>query len=254
MTMRDSLVSIVLPVYNAGAFIEQAVASVIAQTYTDWELIIVDDGSTDKTCEIIREEAARDHRIRLIQLPQNTGNPAVPRNRGLEAANGRYIAFIDSDDIWLPQKLEEQLPLFADSDSVAIVYSDYEKIDENGKRDSRVIRNKSFSTYDSLLNGNVILQSSAIIDTSKTRIPKYRQVRHEDYFFWLDILRSGLTACNTGTVNTLYRVHSDSVSGNKLQTALWTWNIYRNEEHLTFWKSCYHFVHYIIYGTLKYLR
>lgn len=253
MAKKHPAVSVVLPTYNAEAHIAETISSVIEQVYSDWELWVIDDGSTDNTIKIIQTFCARDARINFIHLSSNTGGPSEPRNIGIKNSKGRYIAFLDSDDIWLPEKLKEQINFFCKSDA-GIVYSDYEKIDSKGTRSGRIIRNPNSRTYHDLLNGNVILLSSSIIDTSKCGKPLFPKIPHEDYVFWLSILKRGIISRNTGTLNTLYRVHSDSVSGNKFKALQWTWNIFRNEEQLPLWDACYHFFCYMIYAGIKYLH
>ena len=135
---QKALVSIIMPMFNSEAFIRDAIKSVIAQTYKHWELLVVDDGSTDGSRAIVEKFMAWDSRIHLLLNPCPTGMPSEPRNYGIQAAQGRYIAFLDSDDMWLPSKLAQQLPLFHDN-RTAVVYSNYEKVDESGKRSARVV-------------------------------------------------------------------------------------------------------------------
>ena len=144
------MVSIITPSYNSSAFISQTIESVLGQTFMDWELVIVDDWCTDLWAAIIMEFGKRDKRIRLLQTEQPSGSPAVPRNIGIMSAQGRYIAFLDSDDVWLPNKLEEQLKLFEDADT-AIVYSNYEKINEDGERGQRIVTVPPQGSYRELL-------------------------------------------------------------------------------------------------------
>jgi glycosyltransferase involved in cell wall biosynthesis len=127
---RNIKVSIITPNYNCGCFIEQAIVSVIAQTYQDWEMIIVDDCSTDDSYTIAMEYANRDGRIKVYRTEHQSGSPVEPRNIGIQKATGRYIAFLDSDDMWLPNKLENQLKLFDNKDT-AVVFSNYKKINED---------------------------------------------------------------------------------------------------------------------------
>ena len=125
------LVSIIMPNYNSASFIEESIASVLSQTYENWELILVDDYSTDGSVKIIKSLIADDKRVKLIKLAENSG-PAIARNRAIEEAKGRYIAFLDSDDMWLPQKLEKQIQLLG-KHNLVLTYSAYHTIDENSK-------------------------------------------------------------------------------------------------------------------------
>ena len=131
-------VSIIMPVYNAERFIDEAIDSVISQTYFDWELLIVDDCSTDKSSTIVKNYLRNDSRIRYLKTDKCSGSPAFPRNLGINEAKGRYIAFLDSDDIWLPNKLEDQLKVLVQPE-IAIVFSNYEKIGWDSKRYGRKI-------------------------------------------------------------------------------------------------------------------
>lgn len=162
----NSLVSIITPCYNSSAFISQTIGSVISQTYSNWEMIIVDDCSTDNSAEIIQSYCEIDARVKYFKTEIASGSPTEPRNIGISKAKGRFIAFLDSDDLWLPEKLETQLPLF-EYDNVVIVYSYYKKISEDGKNVSSVIKSSSFHSYKTLLYGNEIGCLTAVVDTSK---------------------------------------------------------------------------------------
>ena len=160
------MVSIVTPCYNASFFIEQTIQSVLSQTYSEWEMLIVDDCSTDGSNGIINKYIKQDKRIKYYKTSCSSGSPVLPRNIAIEKAQGKYIAFLDSDDIWLPTKLEEQLKLF-DGEKVAVVYSNYEKINENGNRSNRIIKAPTEVNYHNLLKSNVIGNLTGIYDTEK---------------------------------------------------------------------------------------
>jgi glycosyltransferase involved in cell wall biosynthesis len=181
------LVSVITSCYNSSNFVSQSIESVINQTYRNWELIIVDDCSTDSSVEIIKNFIRKDNRIKLFLLSKNSGSPVKPRNTGIRNAQGRYIAFLDSDDIWLPTKLEKQL-LFFDDDQTAIVFSYYEKITEMGERNNRIIFSPKMVTYKKLLQGDCIGFLSAMYDTQKTGEVTFPEINCEDYAFWLIIL------------------------------------------------------------------
>ena len=167
--MVNTLVSIVMPLYNAERYVGRAIESVIAQTYPAWELIVVDDCSTDASVQVVRKYVDVDQRICLVQNPTPSGGPTFPRNKAIGLAKGRFIAFLDSDDIWLPTKLEEQLPLFADEDTW-VVFSYYKKMDEDGHVHKRVVRSPARLDYNKLLKGNSIGNLTAIYDTQKGAI------------------------------------------------------------------------------------
>ncbi|MCK9299999.1 MAG: glycosyltransferase family 2 protein [Bacteroidales bacterium] len=247
------MISIITPCYNSVDFIPQAIDSVIAQTYTDWEMIVVDDNSRDNSAEIIQEYCRKDSRIRYIQTERPSGSPTLPRNIGLEHARGRFIAFLDSDDVWLPGKLEEQLSLFQE-DKVAIVYSDYEKISEEGKRDNRIIKAPSLVNYNTLLKGNVMGCLTVMYDTQKVGKRFFDFIGHEDYAVWLSILKDGYIAKNTNTVTALYRVRRQSVSSNKWDVLSWQWNIYVKVEKTGIPLAVYYFINYAVRAFLKRIK
>lgn len=250
--MKD-IVSIIIPCYNSAHFICETIESVLGQTYSNWEMIIVDDFSTDNTEEIVKTYVAQEHRIRFIRLEKNSGSATEPRNRGIQEAKGRFIAFLDSDDIWKPEKLEKQLPLF-DNPKVAIVYSDYEKIDEASKYAGRRIYASESRTYRQLLLGNVIGCSTVIYDAEKMGKHYFISAGHEDYILWLSILKKGFLAINTQSCLAEYRVRTHSLSSNKLKASLWVWNIYVNIEKLGYLRSIYYFTNYAIRSFGKYLK
>mgnify|MGYP004473435415 CR=1 FL=1 len=246
-------VSIITPCYNSEPFIAQAIESVLNQTYQDWEMLICNDCSTDRSKDIILEYAARDERIKFFSTQKSSGSPVTPRNLAIQNATGRFIAFLDSDDIWLPTKLENQIPLF-DSDEVAVVFSNYEKVAADGLRGQRVIKAPSRIDYKELLKGNCIGNLTGVYDTLKTGKIYNKQIHHEDYVLWLHILRRGYMAINTNTVEALYRVGQKSVSSDKKQAALWTWNILRNEEKLSLSQTAYYYMCYVLRSIKKRLR
>ena len=245
------LVSIVMPVHNAERYIEEAIRSVMAQTYMSWELLVVDDNSTDSSMAIVAKLAKEDARIKVFRNPTPTGYPATPRNMAVELAQGRFIAFLDSDDVWLPNKLEHQIPYFSRFKKVGVVFSHYEKVDEESKRMNRVVKARRVTTYEKLLLGNVIGNVTALYDTTRVGKAYFPQVRHEDYAMWLSVLKRGFVAINTGEVVALYRVTMNSVSARKMRLLSWQWDIYRKVEHLSFLKSVYCYANYAIRGFLK---
>lgn len=249
--MKD-LVSIVMPMYNSAAYVVESIRSVLAQTYTNWELIVVDDCSSDDSVSRVREFCQTDSRIRLLQTNKASGSPTTPRNEGVKSANGRFIAFLDSDDMWLPTKLEEQLALFEHADdSVAIVYSNYEKIKECGTRSGRLVRGPEKADYASMLKGNVIGNLTGIYDTTKVGKIFFMHIHHEDYVMWLSILKKGFIARNTGTVTALYRVRSESLTSRKLALLTWQWNIYVNVEKTGYLRAIYYYSIYACKGLWK---
>lgn len=251
--MRRVLVSVIVPCYNAASYITETIESVISQSYTNWEMLIIDDCSCDNSGLIIQNYCSIDSRIKYYRTEKASGTPTLPRNIGIENAMGRYIAFLDSDDVWLPNKLEEQLCLFDDSQT-AIVYSDYEKMAETGERNHRIIKAPSTVNYKQLLLGNVIGCLTAVYDTDKIGKVYFSEHSHEDYIMWLSILKNGFIARSSNTVTALYRVRNHSVSSNKLKALSWQWNIYINIEKIGYFKAAYYFIHYAYRAFTKMLK
>lgn len=246
-------VSVIMPCHNGEKYLRQAVESVLAQSFASWELLIIDDASTDGSIAIAEEYCARDSRIKLLHTQHSTGKPATARNVGIKAATGRFIAFLDCDDQWLPQKLEHQLPLFEKADCAA-VFSFYKKMDSSGNVRSAVVTSPAAVSFDQLLDGNCIGNLTGIYDTAKVGKVYQKKIHHEDYLMWLQVLQKGFVAYNTGTVEACYRESGSSVSGSKLKALGWTWAIYRRELDLSFIASAVHFIRYAFKGLSKRLK
>lgn len=246
-------ISIIMPCHNGGAFIREAIDSVLAQTFSDWELLVINDSSSDESVAIISEYKQKDSRIILLHLSQSIGMPSAPRNLGIKEAKGRYIAFLDCDDKWYPTKLENQLKLFDDQNCV-IAFSYYKKMDENSNIHDGVIVSPAIVKYNKLLNGNCIGNLTGIYDSEKIGKVYQKAIHHEDYLMWLEILKSGLVAKNTNTVEAVYRESKKSTSGNKLAAFVWTWWIYRSELKLNILSSLFHFVVYAFKAIVKFIK
>lgn len=251
--MTDSLVSIIMPCHNGEGTVADAIRSVQSQTFPDWELIVIDDSSTDGSAEVVRRLAGEDPRILLLRNERPTGLPATPRNLGIAAARGRFIAFLDCDDEWLPTKLARQLPLFS-TRNVAVVFSHYGKMDATGAFHDDSVHAPAFVSYGRLLNGNCIGNLTGIYDASMVGKVLQREVHHEDYLMWLEILQRGFFAMNTNTVEAVYRQSGGSVSGGKLRSLQWTWNLYKKELGLPLLKALSCFLHYSVRGLLKFSK
>jgi teichuronic acid biosynthesis glycosyltransferase TuaG len=242
-------VSIITPVFNSANFIAATIQSVLNQTYPHWEMILVDDVSNDNSVKII--QSFSDSRIKLIQLTKNSG-PAVARNKAIAAATGRFIAFIDSDDLWLPEKLDKQLQ-FMLSKKAAVTHTAYEVIDIKGIPTGKIIHAPEILSYNQLLNYNYIGCLTGIYDTEQTgkvfmpEIPK-----RQDYGLWLAILRKGFKAYYLDEVLAKYRTGRQSVSSNKFETAKYNWQILRNIECLPLPRAVWHFAVYTFLGFKKY--
>lgn len=247
--MNNESVSIITPSYNSARFIAETIESVLAQTYQEWEMIIVDDCSTDDSVEIIEKYQSMDSRIRLVRLEINSG-PAIARNRAIEEARGRYIAFLDSDDIWFPHKLEKQT-LFMEEKDAVLSYAGYQKINENGTL--RGIVNVPLSVdYKQMLNSCYIPSLTAIYDSVKLgKVCMPNILKRQDYGLWLKILKMGYVAYGLNEPLGYYRERRNSVSSNKLVASKYQWKVYREVEKLSVLGSAYHFVKYAYIGFRK---
>ena len=243
-------VAIIMPSYDSEKFIVESVESVLAQTYSKWELIIVDDCSPDDSNKIITKYVDSDCRIKLIKLQKNSG-PAIARNMAIETANGRYIAFLDSDDVWLPNKLEKQIKFMQDND-LAFTYSSYKLVGEDNEDLGLFITKDKISYFDMLKTCSVGCLT-AIYDTEKIG-KQYMPLilKRQDYGLWLKILK--LIGETRGILEPLatYRIRKNSVSSNKVKAAKYQWKIYREIEKLSFLKSLYYFAFYAYNGVTKY--
>lgn len=243
------LVSVITPIYNCQSYLQATVLSVINQTFYDWELILVDDKSGDESLMIAQQLAKEDNRIRVISLDENSG-AAVARNKGIDLAEGRYIAFLDSDDMWLPEKLEKQIS-FMERENVAFSYSAYKKVDEHGN-DLGTIGVPAQVSYTDLLKVCSIGCLTAVYDTEslgKVYMPMIR--KRQDLGLWLKILKRIPFAYGINETLALYRVRNNSISANKLNAASYTWKLYREIEKLNIFYASYVFVCYAINGLFR---
>lgn len=236
-------ISIIVPVYQAEKFIRETMDSVRAQTYKNWELLLVEDCSSDGTADVIREyiREKEEDRIRLILQPYNQG-AARARNRGLQEAKGRYIAYLDADDLWEPQKLEHELRFMKEKDA-AFVFTGYEFADENGKGLGKIVRVPQTLTYKQALSNTTIFTTTVMFDTEKLSKDKLEMpvMKSEDTALWFRILRSGVTAYGLDENLVKYRRAGKTLSSNKLEALRRIWNLYRKAEGLSVAESAYHF-------------
>jgi len=242
-------VSIITPCYNAAHTLPGSVESILSQVYTDWELLLVDDCSTDGTADVIREFRARDPRIRCLNLPRN-GGAAKARNLGIEHARGRYIAFLDADDLWRPEKLERQIGLMR-THQWPISFTAYQKVRADGSPLS-IIGVPEKVDYRGLLKTNYIGCSTAVYDSrklGKVLMPDIR--KRQDFGLWLRLLKQTSHAYGINEPYTLYRVQGDSLSANKSRTVGYNWHLYRKVEQLPLLQSLYYFFQYASRGLLR---
>lgn len=248
---KHPLVSVITPTYNSARFIHNTIESVQRQTYVNWEMIIVDDCSQDHTIEIVKQYVSRDSRIRLIRFKENRG-PAVARNVAIEHAKGRYLAFLDGDDQWMPEKLEKQLRFMQDS-QIAFSFTKYMKITEDGKETNSIINIPEKVNYKQLLKHNVIGCLTVMLDVEMIGEVKMIDIRsRQDFALWLTLCKKGFTAYGLQEVLSKYRVVKGSVSSNKIKMAKQTWKVYREIERLGLLKSIWYFVNYLYFSIKKY--
>lgn len=244
-------VSIVTAVYNSEFFIESTIESVRHQTFTNWELILIDDCSTDNSVKLIKEMMAEDSRIKLLKNENNSG-AAITRNRGIQIASGRYLSFLDSDDIWMPNFLERSLK-FLKSNNTSFVFSSYERVDENlTPLYSDFIVPKKVS-YNDILKSCSILCSSTVIDIEK--LGKFYMPildKRQDWGLFLKILKKTDFAYGIQEPLVIYRIRKDSISRKKLQLISYQWKVYREIEKLNLIHSLYLLLHWALNGLKKY--
>ncbi len=246
-----NFISVIMPSYNSAIFISDAISSVIKQTFNNWELLIIDDCSTDQSLLIAQEYAKNDSRIKVIKLKKNSG-VVNARNIGIENAKGDYIAFLDSDDYWHPRKLEKQIKFFQDNPSIDVVFSEYYRFNSRGILGKVNVPNKTIE-YQDLLKGNCIGNLTGVYKRHKFLDIRQKSVGAEDYLFWLEIFsKPNIKGVGVAQPLAYYRVaeSSKSLSSNKFKSAKWTWDIYYKHLALPFYQAVYFFGLYV-YKSLK---
>ena len=245
------LVSIIMPAYNSGKTIRDSIQSVYNQTYSQWELLIIDDCSTEPIEDSIFN--FHDKRIRCIHLAQNQG-VANARNVGISQAKGKYIAFLDSDDIWHPEKLSMQLA-FMQKNHYAFTYTGYRQFTGDINNLGNLVKPKPYVDYRELLKGNDIGCLTVMIDRKQIQNIHMPSQRHEDYITWLNIRKQGWKAYSLPNELAYYRKGDGSLTSNKWKSLVWTWKVYRESQNLNFIQSSMYMGYYIYQGMLKhYLR
>lgn len=248
--MTNPLVSIITPNFNSEKYISETIESVLQQTYKNWELIIVDDFSTDTSVTLIKEFQEKDQRIKLVKLSKNSG-PAVARNEGIKIAKGNFLTFIDSDDVWLPKFIETSL--LYEKKSQGFVFASYHRFDENLKPKHRdfIVPNKV--AYFDILKTNSISCLTAFINVDMLGKKLMPQVNYrQDMGLWLSYLKIIDYAIGIKIPLAIYRIREGSHSRNKLNLVLHQWQFYRNIEGLTVLTTAYYFLLWMFYGVKKY--
>ncbi|HFI0558798.1 TPA: glycosyltransferase family 2 protein [Streptococcus suis] len=237
------LISIIMPAYNGELFIGKTIESVLNQSYRNWELIIVNDGSTDGTLETISTFC--DSRIRVINFKKNCGVISA-RKIALEKATGQYIAFLDSDDIWYPEKLRFQIE-FMKKNGYNFCCTSYEYIDESDNKLNCVVHSKPKLNYKRLLYSSAIGNSTVMynaLELGKVSIPDI--LNREDYALWLKILKMTPYIYGVPDILMQYRVRKGSLSRNKLNLIKYHYNLYRKSEKLSIFKSIFYTSSFIL--------
>lgn len=248
-TASAPLVSVITAAFNAEAFIGDTIESVRQQSLTDWEMLVVDDASSDETGKVVEEIAAQDPRVVLICQEEN-GGVSVARNRALAQARGRFLAFLDSDDLWLPDKLEHQVAFMKGHDA-ALSYTSFRRISEDGQRVGRLVEVPARLTYRQLLKNTAIATVTAMVDTAKTGPLRMTLARRDDYILWLSILKRGFIGHGLQEDLARYRVVRGSLSSKPKRSASWVWDVYRKVEKLSPLHAAWCLAHYGTRAVLK---
>lgn len=240
----EEKVSIITPVYNCEKLISKTIESVIKQSYKNWEMLLVDDCSTDNSKNIIEKYIKEDERVKYFKLKENSG-AAVARNYALEQANGRFIAYLDADDLWKEDKLEKQVQ-FMLNNNYAFSCTSYEKIDESGNS-KKIIKMPMKVNYSLFLRNTIIQTVGVMVDSKITGkdiliMPNIR--RRQDAATWCQLLKNNYDCYGMNEVLSYYRVVANSLSSNKFKAVKGTWFLYRKVEKLSLLKSCFCFMGY----------
>ena len=246
----NNLVSVITPSYNSSKFIDECINSVISQSYTNWELLIVDDCSDDNSKELLLNLEKRDERIKLTFLDNNIG-AAHARNVAIQKAKGKYIAFLDSDDSWDSKKLDKQISFMVQND-IAFSFTSYQSISENGLDIISVIEAPYKMTYNNYLKNTIIGCLTVIIDREKVGDFEMPSIRSShDMALWLLIMKRGFIAYGFNENLAKYRIVSSSNTSDKWAAAKDVWRVYRNLEKLSFFYSIWCFLNYAFNAIIK---
>ena len=250
---KTPLVTVIMPAYNAGPYVEEAIASVVGQSVQDWELLVIDDGSADDTVQTVTQLAQADPRIRLVVNRQNIG-VAGTRNRGLSLCRGRYVALLDSDDYWKPCFLEKMIAR-AEETEADIIYCAYEIVDMEGNPLCSDFLVPPVTNFEESIVRSVITCSTVLLTGKLARENRFpTDLYHEDIALWFRLLRDGVQAAGVTEVLASYRQHEGSRSHGKLTSARRRWTIYRKHLGMPFFKSVGVMARYGYYGLKKYKK
>ena len=248
--MIEGLVSVIMPTYNSGRFISESIDCIRMQIYENWELIIVDDCSTDNTKEVVASYQGKDARIKYYCLETNSG-AAVARTEAMKLAQGEYMAFCDSDDLWLNNKLELQLAFMKEND-YPFSCTAYEQIDEEGNKLKKTIKTVKKTDYNRLLLDCPVGNSTVMYNVAKMgkfEVPNIR--KRNDDALWLQMLKNEKYIWGMSDVLMLYRIRKNSISANKFSVIKYHWILYRDIEHLSVIRSLFHIAYWCVIKVLK---
>ncbi|MCU4187896.1 glycosyltransferase [Flavobacterium sp. HXWNR29] len=247
----NALVSIITPSYNSAKFIAETIQSVQSQTYSNWEMIIVDDGSSDETENVVLSIIENDNRIQFHKLSQNSG-PAVARNTGIEKASGDYMTFIDADDIWFPTFIENNIKTINET-GIPFVFSSYRRANEQLEfvYSDFIVPNKV--SYTDILKSNSISCLTAFLDIKKLG-KKYMPLirKRQDMGLWLNYLKVIPFAHGIQETQAIYRIRENSLSRKKSDLIKYQWQFYRQVENFNVFQSAYYMLHWMYKGFMKY--
>jgi len=243
--------SVIMPIYNSEQFLEKTLESVLKQTFADFELIAIDDCSSDSSYEILQRMAKEDKRIKIYRNKENSG-VANTRNRGIEAAQGKYIALLDSDDLWLPEKLEKQID-YIERKGCMLSYCSYGFIDKDNNDIGNVFCVPSHINMKDLLKKNVISCSTVIVEREFFLKHKFNsEYYHEDFVTWIDMLKECQNSYGHVEELAKIRIMNGSRSGNKMNSAKQRWLVYRNYLNMGVPIACYYYSNYAFLCIIKY--
>lgn len=253
MNMHDEhLVSIITPAYRVEKIVHETMDSVISQTYQNWEMLVADDCSPDGTASVVAAYSKADPRVRLIRCKTNAG-PAAARNAALAEARGRWVAFLDSDDLWLPEKLEETIR-HAVANQSALTFTGFRRISHDGKNVGVYVSAPSLLNYRMLLGNTAIATSTVLVDRNMVGNISMKKVYYDDFVCWLEILKQGFVAHGLNKDLARYRVVANSVSRNKRRSAFEVWKTYIHIEKLGLIRSTSFFLSYAFNAIKKYRK
>ena len=245
----NELVSVITPCYNSEKFLDECISSVLNQTYKNWEMLIVDDNSSDNSSILINSYSKKDERIKPLYLNDNIG-AAMARNKAISKAKGKYLAFLDSDDVWLPKKLEVQTN-FMKKNNCSFVFSSYSVISDDEKPNYTISVPETI-TYKRYLKNTIIGCLTVMLDKEKFKKIEMPNLRSShDMALWLNLLKQEKYAYGIAQDLAIYREHKSSNTSNKFRAIYDVWNVYRKHEKLNLFYSIYNFVFYAINAFIK---